>query len=151
MTNLLERINREIEREAERKGVFFPGNESVTIKLELNDEVINQFNDLDLNDNYSFEIEGNTAIITYSEPDEVFNFLSELKGKQITLIDLTNELQNIISYDILDHTPESELIENSSVSVTSNDQEYNIIFEIIEADNDDLLNSNLEILEIEYI
>lgn len=151
MTNLLERINKEIEREAERKGVFFPGNESVTIKLELNNEVINQFNDLDLNDNYSFEIEGDTAIITYSEPDEVFNFLSELKGKQITLIDLTNELQNIINYDILDYTPESELIENSSVSITSNDQEYNITFEIIEADNDNLLNSNLEILGIEYI
>ena len=71
MKNLLERINREIEREAERKGVFFPGNESVTIKLELNDEEINQFNDLDLNDNYYFEIEGNTTRITYSEPDEV--------------------------------------------------------------------------------
>ena len=71
MTNLLERINREIEREAERKGIFFPGSESVTIKLELNDEVMNQFNDLDLNDNYYFEIEGNTAIITYGEPDEV--------------------------------------------------------------------------------
>ena len=71
MTNLLERINNEIEREAERKGIFFPSGESVTIKLELNNEEMDQFNDLDLNDNYYFEIEGNTAIITYSEPDEV--------------------------------------------------------------------------------
>ena len=77
--------------------------------------------------------------------------LLTLKGKQMRLIDLTNELQNIIGYDILDHIPESELIENSSASVTINDQEYNVIFEIIEADNDNLLNSNLEILEIEYI
>ena len=71
MTNLLERINNEIEREAERKGIFFPSSESVTIKLELNNEEMDQFYDLDLNDNYYFEIEGNTAIITYSEPDEV--------------------------------------------------------------------------------
>ena len=77
--------------------------------------------------------------------------LLTLKGKQMRLIDLTNELQNIIGYDILDHIPESELIENSSASVTINDQEYNVIFEIIEADNDNLLNSDLEILEIEYI
>ena len=77
--------------------------------------------------------------------------LLTLKGKQMRLIDLTNELQNIIGYDILDHIPESELIENSSASVTINDQEYNVIFEIIEVDNYNLLNSNLEILEIEYI
>ena len=77
--------------------------------------------------------------------------LLTLKGKQMRLVDLTNELQNIIGYDILDHIPESELIENSSASVTINDQEYNVIFEIIEVDNYNLLNSNLEILEIEYI
>lgn len=72
MTKLLERINNEIEREAERKGIYFPSGESVTIELELNNEEMDQFYDLDLSDNYSFEIEGNTAIITYSKSDEVF-------------------------------------------------------------------------------
>lgn len=72
MTNLLERINKEIEREAERKGIYFPSSETVTIELELNNAEMDQFYDLDLSDNYSFEIEGNTAIITYSKSDEVF-------------------------------------------------------------------------------
>lgn len=151
MTNLLERINNEIEREAERKGIFFPSSESVTIKLELNNEEMDQFYDLDLSDNYYFEIEENTVIITYSVPDEIFNSLAELKGKEITLRDLSNKIQDIVDYDILDHNPESELIENSSVSVTSNDQDYEIIFKIIEVDNENLLNSDLEILGIEYI
>ena len=151
MTNLLERINNEIKREAERKSIFFPSSESVTIKLELNNKEMDQLYDLDLNDNYSFEIEGNTAIITYSELDDIFNSLAELKGKEMTLRNLTNELQDIAGYDVLDYIPESELLENLSVSVTSNDQEYNITFEIIEADNDNLLNSDLKILGIEYI
>ena len=151
MTNLLERINNEIEREAERKGVYFPSGESVTIKLDLNNEEKDQFYDLDLSDNYYFEIEGNTVIITYSNYDEVFNSLAELQNKEMTLRDLTNELQNIVNYDVVDYVSERELLENSSVSVTSNELEYNVIFKIIETDNEDLLNSNLEILEVEYI
>lgn len=71
MMNLLERIEMLVEKEAERKGIFFPGGESVTITLELNDEEMNQFRDLDLSDNYYFEIEGNTVTITYSQPDEI--------------------------------------------------------------------------------
>ena len=151
MTKLLERINNEIEREAERKGIYFPGNESVTIKLDLNNEEKDQFYDLDLSDNYYFEIEDDTIVITYSNYDEVFNSLAELQNKEMTLRDLTNELQNIVNYDVVDYVSERELLENSSVSVTNNETEYNVIFKIIETDNEDLLNSNLEILEVEYI
>lgn len=63
---LLKRIEVLVEKEAERKGVYFPSNESVTVKLELDNEEMNQFRELDLNDHYCFEIEGNTVTITYS-------------------------------------------------------------------------------------
>lgn len=66
MMNLLERIEMLVEKEAERKGIYFPGGESVTITLELNNEEMDQFRDLDLSDNYNYEIEGNAVIITYS-------------------------------------------------------------------------------------
>ena len=151
MKKLLERINREMEREAKRKGVFFPGNKNITIELELNDNEMCKFHGLNLGNNYHFGIKRNTVIITYIAPDEVFNSLSKLKGKEITLRDLSNKIQDIVDYDILDHNPESELIENSCVSVTSNDQDYEIIFKTIEVDNDNLLNSYLEVLGIEYI
>lgn len=71
MMNLLEKIEMLVEKEAERKGIYFPSNESVTITLELNNEEMDQFRDLDLSDNYHFEIEGNTVTITYSQPDEI--------------------------------------------------------------------------------
>lgn len=63
---LLKRIEMLVEKEAERKGIYFPSNESVTVKLELNNEEMNQFRELDLNDHYCFEIEGSTVMITYS-------------------------------------------------------------------------------------
>lgn len=64
--NLLERINREIEKEAERRGIYFPSAESVTISLELTNEEISEFHELDLNDDYCWEIEGNNVRIVYT-------------------------------------------------------------------------------------
>ena len=55
-----------VEKEAERKGICFPSVESVIVRLELNSDEMYQFRNLDLNDNYYYEIEGNTVIITYS-------------------------------------------------------------------------------------
>lgn len=71
MMNLLERIETLVEKEAQRKGIYFPSNENVTITLELNNEEMEQFRDLDLSDNYNYEIEDSTVVITYSQPDEI--------------------------------------------------------------------------------
>lgn len=46
---LFERIEREIEREAQRKGIYFPGAESVTIRLELNEEELKEWEETTCN------------------------------------------------------------------------------------------------------
>ena len=85
MKKLLERINREMEREAKRKGVFFQGNKNITIELELNDNEMCKFHGLNLGNNYHFGIKRNTVIITTAllyflrnNRYSVFNFICGL-------------------------------------------------------------------------
>ena len=151
MINLVKKINDKIETEIYKKGICFPGSESVTVKLILTNEEKNKFYDLDLGDNCYYEIEGNTVLITYNEPDIVFNELKKLEGETMIFNNFINELQHITSYDILDYISESEILYNSSVSFICNDIEYNIMFEIIKINNCDSLKSKIKILEVEYI
>ena len=67
MRELIEIIERAIEREIERKGAM--GTESVSVKLELTDEELDIFRNIDLFDteNYAWEIEDNNLYITYTE------------------------------------------------------------------------------------
>ena len=67
MRELIEMIERAIEREIERKGAI--GTESVSVKLELTDEELDIFRNIDLFDteNYAWEIEDNNLYITYTE------------------------------------------------------------------------------------
>lgn len=150
MTNLLNKIEMLIEEKAEKEGIAFPSNESVTVELVLSDEQINEFLNLDLSDNYNYEIADNTVLITYTDIDEVFNQLSELQGKQMTLCELSNDLQWIVDYDFLDFISESIILEYNSVGVSKNDIEYNIIFEIVELNEEKLIDTIIEISEIEY-
>ena len=151
MINLVKKINDKIEIEIYKKGICFPGSESVTVQLILTDEEIEKFYNLDLGNNCYYEIESNTVLITYSEPDEVFNELEKLKGEAMTLENFINELKHITNYDILDYISESDILYNSSVSFICNDIEYNITLEIIKINNCDSLKSKIKILEVEYI
>ena len=151
MINLVKKINDKIETEIYKKGICFPGSESVTVQLILTDEEKSKFYDLDLGNNCYYEIEGNTVSITYIEPDIVFNELKKLEGETMIFNNFINELQHITSYDILDYISESEILYNSSVSFICNDIEYNIMFEIIKINNCDSLKSKIKILEVEYI
>lgn len=151
MISLLDKIEMLIEEKAEKKGIAFPSNESVTVELELTNEQLEQFYDLELTDNYDYEIEGNKVIITYTDIDEAFNQLSELQGNEMTLLDLSNKLQIISTYDIFDYISEDELTENESVSTLVNETEYNVIFNVIEVNEDNPLETIIEVTEIEYI
>ena len=103
MTNLLNKIEMLIEEKAEKEGIVFPSNESVTVELVLSNEQLEQFYNLDLSDNYDYEIADNTVLITYTDIDEAFNQLSELQDIEMTLLDLSNKLQIISTYDIFDY------------------------------------------------
>lgn len=151
MKKLLERINDAIQLEAIKKGVIFPSDESVTVQLILTNDELEKFYDLDLVENCFYEVENNIVSITYSEPDEIFDSLEALKGDTMILNKLVNELHDIVKYDVLDDIAVSEILFNSSISIICNDINYNITFEIIEVDNDEVLNSELKILEVEYI
>lgn len=150
MTNLLNKIEMLIEEKAEKEGIVFPSNESVTVELELTNEQLEQFYNLDLTDNYDYEIEDNKVIITYTDIDEVFNQLSELQGKQMTLCELSNDLQWIVDYDFLNFISESIILEYNNVGVSKNDIEYNIMFEVVELNEEKLIDTVIEITEIEY-
>lgn len=151
MISLLNKIEMLIEEKAEKEGIVFPCNESVTVELVLSDEQINEFLNLDLNDNYDYEIADNTVLITYTDIDEEFNQLSELQGKEMSLLDLSNELQIISTYDIFDYVSENILIENESVTTLVNEIEYNVIFKVIEINEDNPLDTIIEVTEIEYV
>lgn len=62
---MLELINKEINKEMQRTGKM--GTESVTIKMTLTDEQMQEFDKLELSKHYSFEKEGNTLYISYVE------------------------------------------------------------------------------------
>lgn len=138
-------------KKQKKEGIAFPSNESVTVELVLSDEQINEFLNLDLSDNYDYEIADNTVLITYTDIDEVFNQLSELQGKEMTLLELSNEIQKIENYDVLCFVSESVIIDNGSISVSHNDLEYNVIFEVVEFNEEKLIDTILEVTEIEYI
>ena len=151
MINLVKKINDKIETEIYKRGICFPGSESVTVQLVLTDEEKMKFYDLDLGNNCYYEIEGNTVLITYIEPDKVFDELEKLESETMTFDNFINELQHIISYNILNYTSESEILYNSSVSFICNDIEYNITLEIIKINNGNSLKSKIKILKVEYI
>lgn len=151
MTNVLSKINKLIREKAEKEGIVFPSNESVTVELELSNEELEQFYNLDLIDNYNYEIEGNKVSITYTQIDYIFESLMELQGKQMTLCELSNELDGISDYDILDFIGESVIIDNESVSISNHETEYNIIFEVVELNEEKLIDTIIEVTEIEYI
>lgn len=69
MKKLLEKINHTIEREAERKGIYFPSEEYVTVEIELSDKEKKEFYDIELNENYNWEMENNLLTITYSKSE----------------------------------------------------------------------------------
>lgn len=63
---LLEKINNAIEEKAMRRGFYFPCKEVVTVQLTLTDSEKEEFYNLDLSDNYNYEINNNELCITYS-------------------------------------------------------------------------------------
>ena len=64
---MLRRIEKEIERVALMEGVYFPGDESVTINMILNDEQKADFLNLNLDDRYYWEFDGNKLFLTYTD------------------------------------------------------------------------------------
>lgn len=62
---MLELIKRKINKEMLKTGKM--GTENVTIKLELEDKEMEEFNNLNLDNHYWFEKEGNIVYITYTE------------------------------------------------------------------------------------
>lgn len=63
---LLKKINNAIEEKAMRQGIYFPCEEVVTVQLTLTDSEREEFYNLDLSDNYNYEINDNELCITYS-------------------------------------------------------------------------------------
>ena len=59
-----ERIEKELEREIFKTGKI--GTETVSISLDITEKERDEFLNLDLEDNYWFEIEGNKLYISYT-------------------------------------------------------------------------------------
>lgn len=150
MVSLLDKIEMLIEEEAEKEGVVFPSSESVTIELVLTKDQLEQFYNLELSDNYNYEIADNTLLITYTNVDETFNILTELQGKLMTICELSNILTPIIGYDILDYESEDVFIDNESVTVSKDGIEYNIFLKIVDLNEDKRIDTTIEVIEIEY-
>ena len=67
---LFERIEKEIEREAERRGIYFPSDEEVTIEIQLNDEESEEFfnttcSELVESEHYEYDIQDDKLIVSY--------------------------------------------------------------------------------------
>lgn len=150
MVSLLDKIEMLIEEEAEKEGIVFPSNESVTIELVLTKDQLEQFYNLDLSGNYNCEIADNTVLITYTNVDETFNSLTELQGKLMTICELSNTLTPMIGYDILDYESEDVFIDNESVTVSRNDIEYNIFLKIVALNEYKRIDTIIEVIEIAY-
>lgn len=69
MEKLLQRISEAIEEKAQKYGISFPGDETVSIELQLSNEEIEVFYDLDLSENVNYNIDGNTLQINYNESE----------------------------------------------------------------------------------
>ena len=65
MEELKERIENEIEKKAMKDGIM--GNEVVSITLTLTDEEELEFRDIELGEQYKFDIDGNKLTVNYSE------------------------------------------------------------------------------------
>lgn len=93
---MLKRIENEIERVAQMNGIYFPGDESVTIELILNDEQKADFLDLDLDNRYWWEIEDNTLTLTYKDNsiilDQVIENIKSLDITELEESDIINEI-----------------------------------------------------------
>lgn len=63
--NIKEKIIKEVENKALKIGAI--GKENVSIALTLTDEEKKEFLSIDLEENYSYTLEGNTLDIVYSE------------------------------------------------------------------------------------
>lgn len=150
MVSLLNKIEMLIEEEAEKEGICFPSNESVTIELVLSNDQLEQFYNLELSDNYNYEIADNTILITYTNVDETFNSLTKLSGKLMTICELSNVLTLIIGYDILDYESEDVFIDNASITVSKDGIEYNLFLKIVVLNEDKRIGTIVEIIEIEY-
>ena len=88
---LREKIERKIEEKAMKYG--FMGTEPVSVGLELTDIEKEEFWEMDLEDNYFWEIKGNTLYITYIEDIED---REEIKWKKIEMfkVDLEKNISN---------------------------------------------------------
>ena len=67
---LFERIEKEIEREAERKHIYFPSDEEITIEIQLNDEETEEFFNITCSElveaeHYEFDIKDDKLIVYY--------------------------------------------------------------------------------------
>lgn len=69
MEKLLKRISEAIEEKAQKYGISFPGDETVSIELQLSNEEIEVFYDLDLSENVNYNIDGNMLQINYNESE----------------------------------------------------------------------------------
>ena len=69
MEKLLKRISEAIEEKAQKYGISFPGDETVSIELQLSNEEIKVFYDLDLSENVNYNIDGNMLQINYNESE----------------------------------------------------------------------------------
>ena len=69
MEKLLKRISEAIEEKAQKYGISFPGDETVSIELQLSNEEIEVFYDLDLSENVNYNIDGNILQINYNESE----------------------------------------------------------------------------------
>ena len=67
---LFERIKKEIEREANKKGIYFPSAEEVTISIQLTDEELRAFfdttcNELVESEHYEYDLQDNKLTVSY--------------------------------------------------------------------------------------
>ena len=63
----------------------------------------------------------------------MFEELKELIGFEGDLMELTNKLDVICGYSLLDYTNEEDYINNESITVSNQEEIYNLEFKIIKA------------------
>ena len=106
MKNLFNRINKEIEKEMMETGRM--GTERVSVVITLNEEELQEWENLKLDEHYSWEIDGNSLSITYTEEikeekkmrklEVIVKELAEIEMDSSTHTDLSEEYESITKY-----------------------------------------------------
>ena len=73
--------------------------------------------------------------------------LKELIGVQDSLLNITNKLDYICGYSLLDYANEEDYINNESITASNSEYEYNVEFKIIEV-AEKYLDYKIEVVDV---